>query len=72
MVESIPSCIANYSTYMASWLITPLAFIFFIILLTGFVGYFAMKRSIYGAIIFQLIAMIMMMFVIEGILLVFT
>lgn len=71
MVDNIAQCVTTYSHFLASWMIAPLAFVFFIILLATFVGYFAMKRSIFGAVIFQLISMVILLFLWEGIMLLF-
>lgn len=57
MVDKILPFIKAYPNQISDFMLGPLSIAFFIILIAGFVGYLIMKKSIFGAIIFQLIAM---------------
>jgi hypothetical protein len=57
MVDKVIPFIKAYTLQTSEFLIGPLALSFFIILLVGFIGYLIMKKSIYGAVLFQLVAM---------------
>lgn len=57
MVDKVIPFMKAYTFQTAEFMLGPLAIAFFIILIAGFIGYLAMKKSIYGALIFQLVAM---------------